>query len=211
MQLHVYDLGTGGGPTFNKFLKPLGTGVFHVGVEVHGWEWSYSDISGDIDPRTTGVFSCAPRTCEGHTFSQSIDMGSTSVSSADFFRMTALLEKEWTIDMYDFLRHNCCHFADELCIRLGAGHLPSWIISLAGAGDALVSMPNRLTDMACCRVLGFEASSGCCHNDAVFDEQVEAIPMLGKAGKASAFRRFADREVIVPVGTKSGTVLKRES
>ena len=35
------------------------------------------------------------------------------------------------------LRHNCCHFSDALCIKLGLGPIPAWVHSLADAGAAL--------------------------------------------------------------------------
>merc|ERR1712060_195679 len=80
--LHVYDVGLNTGSVVNRFLKPLGTGAFHCGVEVHGWEWSYSDIA---DPRYqagTGIFPCRPRHCEGHKYCESVHLGRTSTSEA---------------------------------------------------------------------------------------------------------------------------------
>jgi len=214
--LHVYDVGMGGGgAALNHLLKPLGTGAFHCGVEVHGWEWSYSDISGfEVDPHTTGVFSCVPRSCEGHSYVLSVLLGSISISAADFLRMVEMLEREWTVADYDLLRHNCCHFADEFCMRLGVGHVPSWVMSLAIVGDALVSAPAKMSDCACCRVLGFEVVSHCCKNSGTnLDEHIEAIPMLGKQSvfKATAEREglVPEREVLVHSGTTSGPIWTR--
>lgn len=48
------------------------------------------------------------------------------------------LEKAgWTGPEYHSLRHNCCHFCDALCRRLGVGRIPERIKDLAGRGDAV--------------------------------------------------------------------------
>merc|ERR1719401_1782300 len=44
---------------------------------------------------------------------------------------------QWRGEDYDLLRHNCCHFADALCVALGVGHIPFWVTNLAGAGASL--------------------------------------------------------------------------
>merc|ERR1740121_1636774 len=74
--LHVYDLGSDSCGTINACLRPLGTGFFHCGVEVYGWEWSYS-WAGPHESALeklweTGVFCVPPKTCEGHAYSQTV-------------------------------------------------------------------------------------------------------------------------------------------
>mmetsp|Transcript_85309 Transcript_85309/g.275318 ORF Transcript_85309/g.275318 Transcript_85309/m.275318 type:complete len:208 (-) Transcript_85309:79-702(-) len=173
--LHVYDIGSGGGGSaLNRLLKPLGLGAFHCGVEVHQWEWSYSDIS-DVRPSTTGVFSGLPRSCAGHSYMQSIPMGKSSIPEDDLHGLVEMMERDWTVGEYDLLRHNCCHFCNELCLRLGVGGIPPWVMSLAGAGDALVSGQENLSDLTCCRMV----VEGCCRQGCnLNDEYVEAIPVL---------------------------------
>jgi len=138
--LHIYDVGTSGSiSTLNWMLSPLGTGAFHCGVEVYDWEWSYSDIAGSTSKMVdiTGVFCCRPRTCEGHSYYQSVEMGYTAASEVEVLKLICLLEKSWPVVDYDILSHNCCHFSDELCQRLGVGRVPDWVLSLAGIGAAL--------------------------------------------------------------------------
>merc|ERR1712070_1000216 len=47
------------------------------------------------------------------------------------------LVEDWQSKDYDILRHNCCDFSDDLCVRLGVGHIPHWVTNLADAGAAL--------------------------------------------------------------------------
>mmetsp|Transcript_98499 Transcript_98499/g.195380 ORF Transcript_98499/g.195380 Transcript_98499/m.195380 type:complete len:280 (-) Transcript_98499:339-1178(-) len=137
--LHVYDVGRLEqlGPqevkTLNKFLRPLGSGAFHCGVEVYGREWSFkAEHSG------TGVCSCRPRSCESHSFSDTLFMGTTSLSKIEVKALVKVLEVEWPGRSYDSLRRNCCHFCDRLSVCLGTGPLPAWITHLASAGAAIL-------------------------------------------------------------------------
>merc|ERR1712217_563458 len=73
--LHIYDLGTSAKiAALNKLLRPIGTGAFHCGVEVHTTEWTYG---GGSYEKGTGVYGCMPRTCKGHTYCESVFMGRT--------------------------------------------------------------------------------------------------------------------------------------
>lgn len=136
--LHVYDLGTGGKIAgVNVLCRAIGTGAFHAGVEVYGKEWSFG--GGSNGPTGTGVFCCAPQGCEAHSYREGIFMGNTLMSRKEVDRAIKELANQWPGDGYDLLRHNCCHFSDTLCVRLGVGHVPSWVTSLAGVGAMLRS------------------------------------------------------------------------
>jgi len=145
VMLHIYDVGTSGSATkLNGILRPLGTGVFHCGVEVFGSEWSYSDtlFGGDA------IFCCMPRCCPGHTYIESIPMGRTSMSEIQFLDLIHRLKKEWTSARYDILKRNCCHFSDYLCQRLGVGSIPEWSKSLADTGAAILDTSGKCTEAA---------------------------------------------------------------
>merc|ERR1719195_2231507 len=93
--LNIYDLGESSQvKTMNRFLQRFGTGAFHCGVEVFGWEWSFSDM-GDHPDASTGIFGCRPKRCEDHTFSHTVDMGLTELREAQMLRLLALLKEEW--------------------------------------------------------------------------------------------------------------------
>mmetsp|Transcript_96666 Transcript_96666/g.207443 ORF Transcript_96666/g.207443 Transcript_96666/m.207443 type:complete len:216 (+) Transcript_96666:96-743(+) len=151
--LHVYDIGTSGiGRALNQVLRPLGTGVFHCGVEVYGLEWSYSDIICHSPIRsTTGVFSCRPRICDGHSYIESVFMGKTPESESRVLRIFDELKKEWPVAAYDLLKFNCCHFCDEVCRRLHVGAIPEWVTSMASAGASIADKGNQVNTNMCCR------------------------------------------------------------
>lgn len=131
--LHIYDVSTDAAISdLNEILKPIGTGVFHGGVEVYGLEWSYG-----YTPDGTGVFQCLPKQCTSHTYRESIDMGATTLSKAEVSLVIEELMQRWLGTDYDLLRYNCVLFCDDFCCRLGVGHIPNWVTNLAGAGATI--------------------------------------------------------------------------
>mmetsp|Transcript_8342 Transcript_8342/g.15358 ORF Transcript_8342/g.15358 Transcript_8342/m.15358 type:complete len:254 (+) Transcript_8342:83-844(+) len=140
--LHVYDVtGNTAVKGINSLLSTIGTGAFHIGVEVYGREWSYGyDERGD-----TGVFCCQPRGCDAHSYVKVLEMGDTTFKEYEVRAVIERLAAEWQGQDYDLLRCNCCHFSDELCRQLGVGPVPRWVTSLAGAGEALDDKLHRAT------------------------------------------------------------------
>eukprot|EP00747_Dinoflagellata_sp_TGD_P219837 gnl/TRDRNA2_/TRDRNA2_91884_c1_seq1.p1 gnl/TRDRNA2_/TRDRNA2_91884_c1~~gnl/TRDRNA2_/TRDRNA2_91884_c1_seq1.p1 ORF type:complete len:287 (+),score=41.19 gnl/TRDRNA2_/TRDRNA2_91884_c1_seq1:89-949(+) len=131
--LHIYDVTGHQAVDFaNRVFRTLGTGAFHAAVEIYGDEWSYGWTDKD-----TGVFSCPPRLCEAHKYRESIAMGTAKLSQFEVGRLLEDMMREWQGADYDLLRHNCCHFSDAFCQRLGVGPIPTWITSLAAAGVTL--------------------------------------------------------------------------
>lgn len=157
VKLHLYDLGPKGETAqINRVLRRMGTGAFHCGVEVLGWEWSFC---------RRGIFCCRPCRCEHHSYSESITMAQTALAEASVLQLVHRLEKEWPGTSYDLLRRNCCHFGDSFCRNLGVGCLPRWITSLAAIGAAVAnttenfdqgvrSVAERLDTTDCCCVSG---------------------------------------------------------
>eukprot|EP00930_Biecheleria_cincta_P007936 TRINITY_DN109257_c0_g1_i1.p1 TRINITY_DN109257_c0_g1~~TRINITY_DN109257_c0_g1_i1.p1 ORF type:complete len:326 (+),score=6.92 TRINITY_DN109257_c0_g1_i1:49-978(+) len=143
--LHVYDLDASSELQFlNGFLRPLGTGAFHTGIEVFDKEWSYRGGNRE----GTGVFSCVPSCCSGLRPRESVHLGKTSLASGEVHRLIKHLEIEWPSRAYDITRRNCTHFSDELCKYLGVGPIPDWAKSLAGAGSRLVEMGGLIAGVA---------------------------------------------------------------
>lgn len=132
--LHVYDIVESGIlRQANQWLQNLGTGAFHVGVEVYGWEWSFGDASSG-----TGVFYSKPKSCGERQYRESVWIGTTAFSAGEVDTIIRKMEKEWQGRSYDLLRRNCCHFCQALCKRLVKdGVVPPWISSLSGAGAAM--------------------------------------------------------------------------
>lgn len=139
--LSIYDVGTSGEvKMMNRVLRPLGAGgAFHCGVEVYGMEWSYGDYS-----QGTGVFSCRPRRCEGHTYSESVSMGTTALWESEFTRRVKMMESKWMGSSYDLLHKNCCHFCEEILDLLGVDSVPTWVMKLASTGAAFQAAGAKL-------------------------------------------------------------------
>lgn len=132
--LHVYDIVESGLlRRANQVLQGFGTGAFHVGVEVYGWEWSFGDSSSG-----TGVFYCKPKACGSKQYRESVPIGTTALSAMEVDIVIRRMEQEWPGESYDLFRRNCCHFCEQLCWRLvRSGAVPPWISTLSGAGAAL--------------------------------------------------------------------------
>jgi len=133
--LHIYDVaGMASAQKLNGVFRAFGMGVFHAGVEVFNQEWSFGSADNEDG---SGVFNCVPRSCEAHVYREAVPMGRTTLTESQVYSLLSVLAGEWPALDYDVLRHNCCHFSDELCRRLGVGPMPAWVRNLASAGAAL--------------------------------------------------------------------------
>jgi PPPDE putative peptidase domain len=56
----------------NTALHELGTGAYHVGLEINGVEYAYGATS---SPGRSGVFSCIPKLSPGYQYRTTIDFG----------------------------------------------------------------------------------------------------------------------------------------
>lgn len=132
--LHVYDITESSFlRTANQLLSGFGTGAFHVGVEVYGWEWSFGDAS-----EGTGVFYCKPRSCGRRQYRETVTVGTTALSAVQVDSVIRQMEKEWRGDCYNLFRRNCVHFCKALCRKLVRNaQVPPYISSLSGAGELL--------------------------------------------------------------------------
>lgn len=169
IKLHVYDLIAHDtlmqlpwgcvceiGKCFNEFnsaLHKLGTGAYHVGIEVNGIEYAYGATH---SPGRTGVFTCIPKLSPGYQYRTTIDFGKRPLlkttwavnklkGSSSFLQKVEHVEGRQVIkDMaqeymgidYDILRRNCCTFARDACLRLGIEEreIPTWFRNLAESG-----------------------------------------------------------------------------
>lgn len=199
--LHVYDVGSSvRSRLVNQLLRPLGTGAFHCGVEVYGWEWSYSgfnDAPRVQDLKNSGVFCCRPRCCEGHQYVESVPMGKTGMSELEVVRLLQEMEVLWLAADYDLLKRNCCHFCDVCCSGLGVGPIPSRVSSLAGVGAALSSI-SEVADVTCCRSTGVRSSGFdvyCCHTKEQSFWEEAVLTRLCCRGTVPA-RSSAEEEVV---------------
>mmetsp|Transcript_136240 Transcript_136240/g.264999 ORF Transcript_136240/g.264999 Transcript_136240/m.264999 type:complete len:308 (+) Transcript_136240:50-973(+) len=131
--LHVYHLSTSRVVRgANVVLQKLGSGLFHVGIEVHGTEWSYG-----WKRAGSGVYSCRPATSRRHYYWAPMRMGRTQLSHGRVQAMLDAMSDEWVGRDYSIFGHNCCTFCDALCQRLGVGELPDRVKHMAAMGGRL--------------------------------------------------------------------------
>jgi hypothetical protein len=175
IQLHIYDLLSQDalmqlpmgfmceiGRVFNDVnsaCHDLGTGAYHVGVEINGVEYAYGATN---TVGKSGVFACTPRSSPGYQYRTTIDFGELPLVRSSWVTLTKQIEgrdkpstvytqveeyvegeqvikemqREYMGTDYDILRKNCCSFARDACLRLGIhpDEVPSWFSNLAESG-----------------------------------------------------------------------------
>ena len=108
-------------------------GVFHVAVQINGIEWSFGKTFLASRP---GVFGLPPQKDPNHNFRERIFLGYTKLSMDQIANVLTTMVNEYPGQGYDVFRRNCCHFAEDLCERVGVQKLPDWIYRLARIGAA---------------------------------------------------------------------------
>lgn len=125
-----------------KFLKDL-LGIYHVGVEVHGEEYTFGNYRAPnfqrLGVERSGVVKHRPRQPGVHCeFKQNVPVGTTTRSVAEVEAICAELGKsQYLAASYNRINHNCVDFARSLCALLGAGDVPGWCYRGATAAKAL--------------------------------------------------------------------------
>eukprot|EP00928_Gymnodinium_smaydae_P041708 TRINITY_DN2818_c0_g2_i3.p1 TRINITY_DN2818_c0_g2~~TRINITY_DN2818_c0_g2_i3.p1 ORF type:complete len:266 (-),score=45.60 TRINITY_DN2818_c0_g2_i3:1132-1899(-) len=128
--LNVYNLGISGADVLNRILRPLGSGLFHCGVSIHGREWSFSDT---VDGKGDGIFWCKPGGCPEHGYAESVKLGYTSASQAETIQLLVEMRPSYAVQDYRTMTKNCITFCEDLCRRLNVDAPPSWVTHLAHA------------------------------------------------------------------------------
>lgn len=122
--INIYDLHDS-----NSYLYGIGTGFYHTGVQIQGFEYCFS---------SHGVVRTRPLDAGLGKFRESIHMGK--------FYGTMRVVKEIIVQMrkgvfapgkYNLLRLNCNHFTDALVFNLLDKHIPTWVNRLAEMGTAI--------------------------------------------------------------------------
>eukprot|EP00931_Biecheleriopsis_adriatica_P028600 TRINITY_DN17058_c0_g1_i1.p1 TRINITY_DN17058_c0_g1~~TRINITY_DN17058_c0_g1_i1.p1 ORF type:complete len:394 (+),score=81.65 TRINITY_DN17058_c0_g1_i1:69-1250(+) len=142
VKLHIYDVSRE--PFIHRLNKLLAHesapiklgGIFHAAIEVRKVEWSYGSQAKNPEVET-GVRECEPKADPQHSYRQTKVLGRTTLSKDQIAAVVDDLKLAYAADDYDLLRKNCCHFADDLCSRLGVAGLPRWLFRLAELGAGL--------------------------------------------------------------------------
>jgi len=78
-----------------------------------------------------------------------VNCGRTKLPEQEIGRIISDLLEDYPGRSYDVLRRNCCHFAEDFCLRLGVGGIPAWVHRLARVGanvDAMVQAARSVKD-----------------------------------------------------------------
>mmetsp|Transcript_69631 Transcript_69631/g.166153 ORF Transcript_69631/g.166153 Transcript_69631/m.166153 type:complete len:285 (+) Transcript_69631:81-935(+) len=137
VSINVYDVDTSTEIYFlNGMLRPLGTGIFHCGVQILSDEWSFRGGRHG----GTGVFRCPPGLCGNLRPRETLTLGTVVLPTGQVEAILERLKLQWPCREYDIFRRNCSHFCDEFCTQLGVGPLPAWVTNMAGAAAQLADV-----------------------------------------------------------------------
>lgn len=224
LKLHIYDLISNDtlmelpwgcvfeiGKCFsevNSALHELGTGCYHVGVDINGIEYAYGQSH---VPGRTGIFPCKPMHSMGYQYRTTIDLGQRTVARRKWKRVPRpdasgedRIEVEKYIDGrqiikemipqymgvdYDLLRKNCCTFARDVCLRMNVPEeeIPSWFRNLAESGAIT-------QDIAYATVQPLQIVMSQCDDDferSTLDQEVGAVDAILANGKQRAIMASA--------------------
>jgi hypothetical protein len=96
--LNIYDLNPN-----NKSLRPIGLGMYHSGVAVHGVEYTFGQ---------EGLGTHTPKNVTGAVFRESIELGETNMNEEQISYLARELGKEgFKGSDYHFTKNNCNHYA----------------------------------------------------------------------------------------------------
>jgi len=153
VKLHIYDVSRDPNvqrvnSVFAHKDAPIKLGgLFHAGVEISKLEWAFG--SGCLDDESpTGVRCHQPKHNMQHSYRQTVYLGRSQCSREEVAKILAEIAEEYSAESYDLLRKNCCHFADDLCRRLGVRRPPFWLLRLACVGAAVDEiLPEQVRDL----------------------------------------------------------------
>ena len=140
MQIHasIYNLADGATNQILKSYLSLG-GIYHVGLEIAGIEWSYGYCESG-----SGIFAVEPRKCSLGPFHEQVSLGESNVSVDDVIRVLHKLRQDWMGADYNILSRNCVTFTQELIQQLSLGaNLPAYATAMSGLGAAVSSVPHK--------------------------------------------------------------------
>lgn len=149
VELNIYDVTHGNvihsiNELFAHSMSPLKLGgVFHVGVKVMNIEWAYGWKGSG-----TGVLPGQPKSEQHHRFRETVHLAKTKLSEREIGVVIRRLAREYQGCDYSLIERNCCHFAEDLCHKLGVGSIPAWVHRLGRAYDGLQKVTKSLASLS---------------------------------------------------------------
>jgi len=141
--LNVYDITNTKSDFTNSTIQHLNAltkdtlnagGIFHGGIEVHGYEYSYGYCEDG-----TGVYPCQPKMNSAYVFRESIPLGVTSADATKVRAIVAVMKASWPGSEYELFSKNCNTFCEAFTRALGVPPPPDWLNRFATNANATVS------------------------------------------------------------------------
>lgn len=164
--VHVYDLGPVSKWVLNSWAARNGgsLGVFHVGVEVLGIEFSFQamvDCKPDDD--VSGLTWHHPKSHPRHVYRESVLLGPSPLGVLEIGGLLERLEKAWPASGYNCLNHNCTDFAEVLVAGLKVPEpFPTWVHGLAKGLTKSASLGDFSKQVDIFAACGSSGSCGSC-------------------------------------------------
>ena len=117
-------------------------GVYHVGIEVAGIEWSY----GYCD-KGSGVFAVEPTRCSLGPLEEQVDLGEKDLRVDEIIKILHRLRMEWVGPDYSVVSRNCVYFSSEFLRALSPSlTLPEYCSKLSVRATSMLGAvsPTRL-------------------------------------------------------------------
>lgn len=127
--LNIYDIHQS-----NSVLYSVGAGFYHTGVEVNGYEYSFSP---------NGVVRTRPQLPDFGTLREQKTMGTYNDGMSGINGIISnLRNSRFHHGAYDMVHLNCNHFSDAFCLATVQQGIPSWVNRMAGMGAMASSKPS---------------------------------------------------------------------
>ncbi|XP_063720396.1 deubiquitinase DESI2-like [Symsagittifera roscoffensis] len=124
--LNVYDLNR-----LNNYTGPVGFGVYHTGVEVHGTEYSFGGHPYPI----SGIFEMDPRSAadlgQNFNYKETVVLGQTYLDLESVHEIVQQLGEDFKGYTYHLVHKNCNHFSMAFSRILCGAEIPNWVNRLA--------------------------------------------------------------------------------
>ncbi|XP_075243605.1 deubiquitinase DESI2-like [Convolutriloba macropyga] len=124
--LNVYDLNR-----LNSYTGPVGFGVYHTGVEVHGTEYSFGGHPYPI----SGIFEMDPRSAadlgQNFNYKETVLLGQTFLDLESVHEIVQQLGEDFKGYTYHLVHKNCNHFSMAFSRILCGAEIPNWVNRLA--------------------------------------------------------------------------------
>lgn len=137
--LNVYDLSKTTGMLNDAILRKFQLGMYHVGVEVYGTEYSFEHYA----RRTSGIHKCWPKSNKSlrYVYKESLHLGHAAICKRDLEELVDQLQSVWLSDLYHFTHCNCLTFASVFSKAIGAQiDIPLWITNACDVSKSSVAL-----------------------------------------------------------------------